>query len=364
MKSNWEVKPPNERAIESLCKELQIPRLLAAVLACRGFADVEKAREFLNPDLDRDWNDPLAIPGMKEAVDAIERAVREKRRTLIFGDFDVDGITATSVMLLGLHAFGLEAWSFIPRRQDEGYGLSREALDRIAGKGENAEPEFGEVPELIITVDCGITSAEEVAYACELGIDVVVTDHHNPLNSVPQGVPVCNPRLEEGNPSENLAGVGVALKVIQELGRRMGKPDLWRGLIDLAALGTVADRMPLFGENRALVSEGVRIINESPRPGIASSLAAAGDMTGKVDAVNLSFSIIPRLNAAGRMADAQLALDLLLCDDPVAAQGLSKMLEEVNAARREAEIELSDAAEKVAEEQYSDERVLVLADSS
>ena len=364
MKTNWEVKPPNERAIESLCKELQIPRLLAAVLACRGFSDVEKARIFLDPDLDRDWNDPLAIPGMREAVDVIERAVREKRRTLIFGDFDVDGITATAVMLLGFRAFGLEAWSFIPRRQDEGYGLSCEAIDRIVGVGENEEPAFGQAPELIITVDCGITSAEEVAYARSLGIDVVVTDHHNPLNSVPQGVPVCNPRLEEDNPSENLAGVGVALKVVQELGKRLGKPDLWRGLIDLAALGTVADRMPLFGENRALVAEGVRIINESPRPGIAASLAAAGDLSGKVDAVNLSFSIIPRLNAAGRMADAQLALDLLLCDDPVEAQGYSKMLEEVNTARREAEIELSDAAEKVAAAQYADERVLVLADST
>ncbi|MGI6220949.1 MAG: single-stranded-DNA-specific exonuclease RecJ [Coriobacteriales bacterium] len=364
MKSNWEVKPTDERAIESLCEELQIPRLLAAVLACRGFADVEKARAFLNPSLERDWNDPLVIPGMSAAVDVIEDAVRKGRSTMIFGDFDVDGITATSVMLLGLRAFGLEVRSFIPRRQDEGYGLSREALDRIMNAEDDGQSIQTRKPELIVTVDCGITSAEEVAYARELGLDVVVTDHHNPLNSVPQGVPVCNPRLEEGNPSENLAGVGVALKVIQELGRRFGKPDVWKSLIDLAALGTIADRMPLFGENRALVSEGVKLINESPRPGIAASLAAAGDLVGKVDAVNLSFSIIPRLNAAGRMADAQLALDLLLCDDPVKAQGLSKMLEDVNVARREAEVELSDAAEKVAEEQYSDERVLVLADSS
>ena len=182
------------------------------------------------------------------------------------------------------------------------------------------------------------------------------------MDSVPRGVPVCNPRLDPQCHSAHLAGVGVALKVVQELGRRMGKPDLWRGLVDLASLGTVADRMPLRGENRALVAEGVRMINETPRPGIAASLQLADDKLGCATSVSLSFSLIPRLNAAGRMANAQYALDLLLTDDPIRATELARLLEDINAARREAETELTDSAEEAAATQYSGGRVLVLAE--
>lgn len=361
MKSTWDVKSPDEGVVGRLQEELGIGHLLAAALASRGVDDPVKAREFLAPSLERDWHDPKLIPGLVETVDLIEAGVRRGASTLVFGDFDVDGITATAVMVLGLRAFGLEARPFIPRRQDEGYGLSIEAVDRIMG---HAAPEEAVVPapELVITVDCGITSAEEVAYLRELGVEVAVTDHHNPLDSVPQGVPVCNPRLDPECPSSQLAGVGVALKVIQELGSRFGKPDVWRGLIDLAALGTVADRMVLKGENRALVAEGVRLIREMPRPGIDASLRASGGSAAEATSTSLSFTLIPRMNAAGRMADALIAFDLLMCGDALEAEAIARTLEDVNAARREAEVVLSESAERQAASRYEGDHVLVLAD--
>ncbi len=395
MKSNWHVEPADEQKVGLLAEELGIPRLLSTALVARGHDTKEDAERFLHPNLEKDWNDPAVIPGLAEVVDALESAVAEGKRTVVFGDFDVDGITAASVMLLGLRAFGLEAQPFIPHRQDEGYGLSREAIDRIMGivshggspAGVGAEaagvaaadapaalnaapagdsefapaPAVGFVPQLLITVDCGITSAAEVDYLVSLGVEVVITDHHNATDSIPHGVPVCNPKLDPQNPSHDLAGVGVALKVVQALGARLGKPDIWKGLIDLAALGTIADRMPLLGENRALVKAGVSMMRQSPRPGIAASLACSGDNLENITSTSLSFSLIPRLNAAGRMTDAMDALELVLCADPVEAQAHAKRLEQINALRRDAEVELANSAEELAKSQYSGGRVLVLA---
>ncbi len=366
MKNNWHVETTDTHKIDSLVHTLEIPRILACTLVARGHDSVEEASRFLHPQLDRDWNDPLDIPGLIDAVDTLEQAIRQGKKTLIFGDFDVDGITATSVMLLGLRACGLEAKPFIPRRQDEGYGLSREATNRIMGIQDsptepNKEPAVGFVPELIITVDCGITSDEEVEYIKSLGIDVVVTDHHNPMESVPRDVAVCNPRLDPKSPSINLAGVGVALKVIQVLGARFGKPDIWKGLTDLAALGTIADRMPLLGENRALVKDGIELIKKHPRPGIAALLVDVGVDINSLTSNKLSFSVIPKLNATGRMTNAMDALNLILCEDPVLALGYAKRLEEINVLRRNAEMELLKITEELAKAQYSGKRVMVLA---
>ncbi len=365
MRNNWDVQKPNEGDVRLLCDDLGIPRLLACSLVSRGISDPDEAERFLTPSLERDWKDPLSIPGLSEVVDVLEDAVRRQRRTLIFGDFDADGITASAVMLLGLRACGLEAHAFIPRRQDEGYGLSCEAIDRIMGLSHNGkpaeEPPFIPPPELVVTVDCGITGAREVDYILSLGLDAAVTDHHNPQDDMPIGIPVCNPRLDPDCPSGDLAGVGVALKVIQVLGSRFNKPGIWRGLVDLAAIGTIADRMPLWGENRALVAAGMKMIRENPRPGIMRSLELAGDDAHETTSTSLSFSLIPRINAAGRVADASKALDLLLCTDPLEAMDLAAELEEINTQRRQAEVELSDCAEEAIASQYHGGRVLVLA---
>ena len=371
LKNNWHVEQADEEEASKLSEELQIPHLLAMVLVSRGHDDVEEAGRFLHPDLDRDWNDPSIIPGISDVADVLEGAIRSGKRTVIFGDFDVDGITATAVMILGLRAYGLEAEPFIPQRGNEGYGLSYEAIDRLmgissddwerSGTSEVLSPGTSLPPEVLVTVDCGITSFREVERLKELGVEVAITDHHNVLDSVPKGVPVCNPKLDPANPSSGLAGVGVALKAIQVLGERFGKPDVWKGLIDLAALGTIADRMPLLGENRALVRAGVDMIRENPRPGIAASLAYSNEDIQNVTSTALSFSLIPRLNAAGRMTDAMDALDLVLCENPAEAQGYAKNLEDINTERRQAEMDLAESAEIAAEQQYSGGRVLVLA---
>lgn len=337
-------------AVSKLAADLGLPNFIASVLVSRGIDCVEKAREFLNPSLERDWLDPYEIEGMDAAVNRIETAIKQGEHILVFGDFDLDGVSATTLMTKGLRACGAQVTPFIPLRFEEGYGLSRAAIDRASACN----------PNLVVTVDNGIAAKNEVELLKERGIDVVITDHHEPADLVPVGVPVVDPKCGE-NPSSILAGAGVALKVIQAIGSRFGQPNLWRELIDLATLGTVADLMPMRDQNRALVSLGVRMINENPRPCIAALLKESGFDDKPVSSSSLSFTIIPRLNAAGRMGNAQLALDLLLCDDFAEACHLSKQLEETNTKRRSIEAELAEVASEQAEQVFKGQRALVVA---
>lgn len=348
---HWNLKVADEACVRAVQVSSGLPHMVARALVARGVDTPERVGEFLTPSLERDWEDPASIPGMVGVVDALERAVRGGKRIVVFGDFDLDGISSTAVMIRGLHAMGCTADVIIPHRIDEGYGLTDASLERV----------YALDPDFLITVDCGISGAREVALLLERGIEVAITDHHEPSDGVPVGVPVTDPKLDSACPSGNLAGVGVALKVICLLGQRMGKPDVWRDLVDLATLGTVADLMPLVGENRALVSEGLVRINTAPRPGIAASLALAKPDTVRFSASDLSFSLIPRLNAAGRMGDPLVALDLLLCDDPVRAQDIARTLEDINQQRREVEAELTEQAVDLAQKTYRGQRVLILA---
>ena len=216
-------------------------------------------------------------------------------------------------------------------------------------------------PELIVTVDCGIACRDEVNGILADGVDVVITDHHEPPELCPVGVPLVDPKTDPSCPSSILAGVGVALKVVQALGGRFGYPHLWRSYTDLATLGTVADLMPMRDENRALVADGLSHINESPRPCLAALLGQAGAAGKPVTATDLSFSIIPRLNAAGRLGDAQVALDLLMTDDFDTACKLAAELEATNDKRRAIESELSEVARAQATEVYHGQRALVVA---
>ncbi len=328
---------------------LGLPRFIAATLAARGIADVEEARAFLSPSLDRDWLNPYDIPGIGEVADLLEEALRERRHVVVFGDFDLDGISATTVLTRGLRALGGKATPFIPRRFEEGYGITAAAYGRL----KKLEP------DVIVTVDCGIACKEEVAAIVADGVAVAITDHHEAAELVPEGVPVADPKMDERCESAILAGVGVALKLVQILGARFGYPHLWRSYTDLATLGTVADLMPMRGENRALVAEGLTRMNENPRPCIAALIGTCG-CTGPLTATNLSFSLIPRLNAAGRMGDASLALDLLMSDSFSDACALAERLEEVNAQRRAIEAELSETAKARAAEAYHGQRALVV----
>ena len=351
MSAQFNIKAADPASVARLQRELGLPRFVAATLAARGIADAAEARRFLSPSLERDWLDPYAIPGLSEVADALEAAVKRGDHILVFGDFDLDGISATTVLTRGLRALGAQATPFIPLRFEEGYALSEAAFVRACSFG----------PDFIVTVDCGIACKKEAAMVVDAGLGLAVTDHHEPADLVPEGVPVADPKLDPACGSAILAGVGVALKLVQVLGGRLGKPHLWREFTDFATLGTVADLMPMRGENRALVSDGVARMNAAPRPCIAALLATSGAADKPVSATNLSFSVIPRLNAAGRMGDAQLALDLLMTDDLSEAQRLASRLEAVNDQRRAIEAELSEIAKAQAADVYRGQRALVVA---
>ena len=351
MPAQFNISAADPQIVSLLQQHFGLPRFIATTMASRGINTVEEAERFLSPSLGRDWLDPYLIPHIGEVADVLEAAVREHKHIVVYGDFDVDGVSATAVLTRGLRALGGHATPFIPRRFEDGYGLSASAFERVLKLD----------PELIVTVDCGISCKTEVADILARGVDVVITDHHEPSDLVPDAVPVADPKCDENCPSSILAGVGVALKLVQVLGGRFGFPHLWRSYTDLATLGTVADLMPMRDENRALVADGLAHINESPRPCIAALLGRSGAAGKPVTATNLSFSLVPRLNAAGRMGDAQVALDLLMTDDFDVACKLAAELETVNDRRRSIEAELSEVAREKAAEVYHGQRVLVVA---
>ena len=351
MSARFNILPADESAVDALQRNMNIPRFIATTLVARGFASPRDAYEFLNPSLERDWRNPYEMQGLREVVQGLESAIRSGRRIMVFGDFDLDGISATVVMARALAVLGADVVPFIPRRTDEGYGLTEAAIDRVMEAS----------PDVLVTVDCGIACRDEVRILQRRGVEVFITDHHEPADLVPTDVPVCDPKAQEESSLDILAGVGVALKVVQALGGRFGQPHLWREYTDLAALGTIADLMPMREDNRALVADGVSRMNERPRPCIAALLGSANALDKPVAASSLSFSIIPRLNAAGRMGDAQLSLDLLMTDDFGEAQDLAAQLEAVNDQRRAIEAELVEIAMAQAEETYHGQRALVVS---
>ena len=347
----WTFAQTDAELESELSRELGVPPLVARIMVARDVKSVEEGRLFLTPSLERDWADPLIIPGMRAVADRVRAGIEAHEQIAVFGDFDVDGITSTCLLTEALRALGADVHPFIPHRFDEGYGLSRAALNRLVDTC---------APSLVITVDNGIAAKNEVAYLRERGIDLVVTDHHEASDMVPEGIPLTDPKLDAESPSRELAGAGVALKLVQVLGSEMGQPDLWRGLTEVAALGTVSDMMPLTPENRALVADGIAQMRCTTRAGyIALAALSKTDLT-TISADALSFSLIPRLNAAGRMADPALALDLLLERDPIEAGRLAAKLEDINQERRSIEAELTEAAIAEVERTYNGERVIVV----
>mgnify|MGYP002592992977 FL=1 len=347
----WCIAPNNPELEERLASALGVAPLVARIMVAHGIGGVEEGRLFLTPSLERDWADPLIIPGMAEVAARVERAVRDGEVIAVFGDFDVDGITSTCLLTEALRQLGACVHPFIPHRFEEGYGLTAQALDRVVEACE---------PSLVITVDNGIAARDEVVALAGRGIDIVVTDHHEPSDLVPVGIPVTDPKMVDESPSRELAGAGVALKLVQILGERLGQPQLWRSYTEVAALGTVSDMMRLTPENRALVADGIAHMRATARPGYIALAAVTRTDLSTITADALSFSLIPRLNAAGRMADPTLALDLLLARDAVEAGRLAAALEEINQQRRVIEAELTGQAEELAERTYDGGRAIVV----
>lgn len=326
----WKMKPFSAKRAVALGKELGLYSMVAGVLVARGFEDPQTVREFINPSLDKDWSDPKAIADLDKIAARLEDAVRKQKTICIFGDYDVDGITASAIMSNILRALGSQPHTVhvvLPLRQGEGYGLSRGALERILALH----------PEVVLTVDCGVSAADEVALLLEQGIEVLITDHHEASGALPKKVLVADPKLTPQSPAGILAGAGVALKLAALLCMRFDKPLLWKSQLDLAALGTIADCMPLVGENRALVAAGIKILNTQPRPGIAAVHDVSGGTDTPVSAQGLSFGLIPRLNAAGRVSDPLIAYDLLTAQEPERASQLACKLEQLNSERKELE---------------------------
>ncbi|MBO8141440.1 MAG: single-stranded-DNA-specific exonuclease RecJ [Firmicutes bacterium] len=351
--SVWTFTPaPQPASVERLVRDLGVSQVMAQLLAARGLSDPQAAWEFLQAGADR-LHDPSALPDMDRAADRLARAVAGGELVTVYGDYDADGQTSVALLVRGLSALGCAPRWYIPDRAAEGYGVHREAVERLAAEG----------TRLLVTVDCGIQSLDEVRRARELGMDVIVTDHHEPGPVLPPALAVVNPkRADSTYPFRELAGVGVAYKLLKATGALLGQPELADGLLDLVALGTVADVCPLVGENRILVRAGLEQLNCEPSPGLAALLRVAGLVPGQVGASHVAFGLAPRLNAAGRVSHARLGVQLLLSDDPSAAEAMALRLNEENRARQELEGRmLAEALELVERGDLLTDWVLVVA---
>ena len=347
--------------------------LFQQILKARGLEGAAAA-SFLNPDYSAK-HDPFLLPDMDKAVDRLVEAHQKQEKITIYGDYDIDGLTATSVLLDALAQFGFEnVTAFIPNRFTEGYGLTVDAVERIAADG----------AELIITVDCGSLSQKEIERANELGVDVIVTDHHNVAPVQPPAVGVINPkRLLADYPDEyekyqlkpdssmvgkiypflDLAGVGVAFKLVQALQTKLdGMPEgQEKWLLDLVALGTVCDIVTLVDENRAIVYWGLKVLAQTRRKGLRALMAVSNVVPEAVNARSLGFGLGPRMNASGRLETAQYALDMLIADDPMEALQLARQLDDMNQARRRDQDKIFEEALVQAEELVADPVLVVSA---
>ena len=293
------------------------------MLLRRGIDTSEQLRLFLDPPHRLPY-DPLRLSSMDQALQRLYRAVNQNEQVGIFGDFDVDGMTGTAIIFQGLEAFGLQAIPYLPLRSEEGHGLSTLAIDRLKSQGTT----------LLITVDTGVTSADEVAYAKSQGIDVIITDHHLPHASLPAAAASIDPMMPGGSyPFPSLCGAGLAFKLIQGLYQFCGQP--WdRSLLELAALGTIADLVPLVDENRYLVHEGLKGLAETQRPGLQALYRRAGVEGGPLSTETISFQVTPRLNSPGRLGHAMDSFRLLTTKSSTEAEELADKLEALNQERR------------------------------
>ncbi len=344
----WKVATPWDGAGE-LARRLGTAPLVAQMLANRGVTDTEAGRAFLNPKLS-DLHDPTELPGTQVAAERIARAITDKERIVIYGDYDVDGITAVAILHACLRMVGGNVGFYVPHRLEEGYGVNVEAVRKLIADG----------AEMIITVDCGISAVEPLAEATAAGVEVIVTDHHSPPppDERPNVSAIVHPQIGD-YPNPNLAGAGVAFKLAWQLARavcgnqRVDEPmrDFLLNATCLAALGTIADVVPLVGENRALATFGLRGLPSSDHPGLKALLASAKLDGEQVSAFHVGFVLAPRINACGRMGHARLAVELLTDADPAHARKIADYLAKQNTARQKVEREITQQAIEMVESQ-------------
>lgn len=348
------VETPLEQAYE-LAKQLGVSPLLGQLLVNRGITDPEKASAFLAPKIDQ-LPDPFLFKDMGQAVDRLEKAIKDQEQVLVYGDYDVDGVTSVALFIrvLGKLLPGKILY-YIPKRLEEGYGLHLSSLERAVGRG----------VKLVITVDCGITAVEESRYLKNNGIDLIITDHHEPQADLPEACAIIDPKVPgSGYPFSQLAGVGVAFKLLQGLASRI--PDLKERLfknLDLVAFGTVADIVPLLEENRIIVKYGLEQIDKRENIGMQALIQTAGLGEREINAGHIGYLLAPRINAAGRMGNPSIGVKLFLTNNPVQALDLAKELEKENQRRQMIENEVLQEAQLQieAEPEFVQEHALVLA---
>ena len=345
----WNVNEPDPSAVNTLVTSGYAP-LAAMVLASRGIRDTAQAHRYL--DCRAPLPDPFLMTDMDKAAGRVGLAMAMGEKIAVFGDYDVDGITATCLLTDFLRRHGANVVSYIPGRLEEGYGLNPIAIRQLHQEG----------IQLIITVDCGITAVAEAQLCRELGIDLVITDHHECKDTLPQAVAVVDPHRHDGGyPHKNLSGVGVAFKLASALCG--DQQEVLRDYADMVCLGTMADVMPLQGENRVFVARGLQSLAHTTRPGVAALMAESGCDAKSISASSIGFMLAPRINAAGRMGRIELAVELFLTDDPVRAADVAKQLCELNRHRQSVESEIYDQAVSMLPAGQPPEAI-VLADES
>ena len=337
----WQDVSYDERAGDTLARELGVSPVTARLLCIRGLGDLDCARRFLSPRLE-DLHDPFALADLSPAVDRVLAAIASKERIAIHGDYDVDGVTSTVILRRALELLGADVVHFIPERLRDGYGLQPATMDRLYQDG----------ARLVISVDCGIRAAEAATRARELGIDLIITDHHEPDADLPRAFAVINPKRRDCRyPDKNLAGVGVALKVVQALCARTGRAHWLPAFVKIAAIGTLADVVPLTGENRVIAKLGLGMLSKGPhKVGLRSLLDVCGLSGRAIDSYQIGFVLAPRVNAAGRMSTPDIAARLLLASDEAMgeeARALAEQLNTENLRRQQEEADIVAQARKI-----------------
>ncbi|MDX1778055.1 MAG: single-stranded-DNA-specific exonuclease RecJ, partial [Thermodesulfobacteriota bacterium] len=359
----WEIRPQYQEIQQILSPELGISPLLSQLLASRNITTPEDAEIFLSPKLSN-LHSPFLMKDMEKAVDRICRAVKEREHIILYGDYDVDGVTGTSLLFLFLKKLGVPVSFFIPSRLEEGYGLHEEVLQKISEQGKH----------LLITIDCGISDSEQVRFAGQKGIDVIITDHHEVPEQLPPAYAVLNPKRPDCTfPFKGLAGVGVAFNLLMGLRKTLRDQGFFNGTtppnlkqyLDLVALGTIADMVPLVDENRILVKYGLHELTHGNRIGIKALKEVCGILASSITSYLVAFRLAPRINAPGRLSQAVKSVELLTTDDYTVAQELALSLEKENSQRQQLEARIVREACKLIEAtpHWEDRQSIVLAGS-
>ena len=348
MVKKWEVSKVNNDEVEVFAKKHKISSLLASILIHKNITTDEKVSKFLHPTR-MDFYDPFLLPDMEKAVDRINKAVENKENITIYGDYDVDGITSITLLKNFFANSNIDVKTYIPNRLEEGYGLNKDAIREISYSDTS----------LIITVDCGITGIEEIEYAKQIGIDVIVTDHHEPGEEIPDCIAVVDAKRKDSKyPFNQLAGCGIAFKLMQALAIRWKLPEKeYLKFLDIAAIGTISDIVPLVDENRVIAKLGLMLVERTNNIGLKTLIDLCGFK--KIDSTMVSFGLSPRINACGRLGHADEALELFLASDKNTTTKLAKKMNEYNAARQQVERKIYDeAVEEIIKEK--DKPVIVL----